>query len=333
MAFEPLENRQLLTVTAQTITAVDPGRIVNFKGEGFFVGQSGGLWKTDGTVEGTALIKSATAFGGNAFLSQLTVSKNAVGEDTLYFVASSGGFDTAYELWKSNGEDSGTVRVKEFVAAPANPGGSREGYLTNLTDVNGTLFFVAEGTENGNSAGRELWKSNGETDGTVLVKDIFTGTQTGPYGGEYPLGSRPRNLTSFDGKLFFIAESESYSGMWSSDGTAAGTIPFVAPDLAGAGDLRLINGTLFFVGGNDTYGGELWKSNGTPAGTVMVKDINPGSASSSPSQLTNVNGTLYFIADDGAHGLELWKSNDSGTQLVKDIRPDAERYNRKLWTR
>ena len=66
---------------------------------------------------------------------------------------------------------------------------------------------------------------------------------------------------------------------------------------------------------------ELWKSDGTAAGTVMVKDINPGSGNSAPLSLTNVNGKLYFAANDGADGDELWKSDGTaaGTLMVKDI--------------
>ncbi|MEB3831575.1 ELWxxDGT repeat protein, partial [Phormidium sp. CCY1219] len=69
-----------------------------------------------------------------------------------------------------------------------------------------------------------------------------------------------------------------------------------------------------------TNGFELWKSDGTAAGTVLVKDIRSGSGSSNPSNLTNINGTLYFGADDGTNGFELWKSDGTaaGTVLVKD---------------
>ncbi len=57
----------------------------------------------------------------------------------------------------------------------------------------------------------------------------------------------------------------------------------------------------------------------------MVKDSNPGSDGSFPSELTNVSGTLYFEADDGADGAELWKSNGTaaGTVMVKDINPGS----------
>jgi ELWxxDGT repeat protein len=88
-------------------------------------------------------------------------------------------------------------------------------------------------------------------------------------------------------------------------------------------NLTNVNGTLFFKADDGTHGRELWKSDGTTAGTVLVKDINPGGADSYPSDLTNVNGTLFFTADDSTHGRELWKSDGTtaGTVLVKAIRP------------
>ena len=67
------------------------------------------------------------------------------------------------------------------------------------------------------------------------------------------------------------------------------------------------NNALFFDANNGVTGSELWKSDGTNAGTVMVKDIFPGSGS---SLYTNTipatsNGTLYFSADNGINGYEL----------------------------
>jgi ELWxxDGT repeat protein len=67
-----------------------------------------------------------------------------------------------------------------------------------------------------------------------------------------------------------------------------------------------VNGTLFFSAHDGIWGRELWKSDGTDAGTVRVKDIKPGSGDSTPDYLTAVDGTLFFSADDGSHGRELW---------------------------
>ena len=54
---------------------------------------------------------------------------------------------------------------------------------------------------------------------------------------------------------------------------------------------------------------ELWKSDGTPEGTVLVTDIYSGSGSSNPRNLINMNGTLFFSASNRTFGTELWKNN------------------------
>src|SRR5262249_36847394 len=124
----------------------------------------------------------------------------------------------------------------------------------NLTGVNCTLFF----TEDDGVNGTELWKSDGTEAGTTLVKDIYPGSGSMYYGG-------------------------GYGGWWN-----------YVPNSSNPGSLTNVNGTLFFTAADGTNGDELWKSDGTAAGTVLVKDILPGTGSGSPSQLANVNGTLFF---------------------------------------
>ncbi len=84
-----------------------------------------------------------------------------------------------------------------------------------------------------------------------------------------------------------------------------------------------MNGTLYFQATDGTNGSELWKSDGTSAGTLLVRDINPGLGDSRSRYLTNVNGTLYFRATDGSSGSELWKSDgtSAGTVQVRDLLP------------
>jgi ELWxxDGT repeat protein len=63
-----------------------------------------------------------------------------------------------------------------------------------------------------------------------------------------------------------------------------------------------IGATTFFVADNPVTGYELWKTDGTDAGTVLVKDIHPGVTGSDPWYLTEVGGRLFFTASDGTHG-------------------------------
>ena len=86
-----------------------------------------------------------------------------------------------------------------------------------------------------------------------------------------------------------------------------------------------LGGELYFTADD---GVELWKTDGTEAGTVLVKDILPGTADSGPFRLAAVGSTLFFVANSGPgdRNQELWKSDGSaaGTVLVEDIRPGEE---------
>jgi ELWxxDGT repeat protein len=78
---------------------------------------------------------------------------------------------------------------------------------------------------------------------------------------------------------------------------------------------------LFFTADDGGTGVELWRSDGTASGTVLVADINPGIVGSNPANLRYVDGTLFFTASDGLHGVELWRSDGTtaGTVLVEDL--------------
>src|SRR5688572_15821228 len=98
--------------------------------------------------------------------------------------------------------------------------------------------------------------------------------------------------------------------------------PVFSPEF---GNLTEVNGGLLFAADDGEHGPELWRSDGTAAGTVLVKDIRPGAGGSGPQNFTDINGTLYFGANDGSGKSQLWTSDgtEEGTVLLADTGPWA----------
>lgn len=89
--------------------------------------------------------------------------------------------------------------------------------------------------------------------------------------------------------------------------------------------LTTLGNKLLFAANDGIHGNELWTSDGTPSGAILLKDIKPGAGSSNISGFTNFNDKIYFAADNGTSGLELWVTDGTpeGTVQLKDLRPGA----------
>jgi ELWxxDGT repeat protein len=97
------------------------------------------------------------------------------------------------------------------------------------------------------------------------------------------------------------------------------------PGSAGTQNFVAANGLTFFIAIDAPHGQELWCTDGTPAGTHIVRDIFAGTGSPGLERITVVDNIVYFFASDGVNCLELWRSDGttSGTHIVADIKTGA----------
>lgn len=258
------------------------------------------LWTSDGTENGTRLI---TTIGTDML--HLGIDEIVTVNHTLFFPVDA--VQHGRELWRSDGTEAGTSLVKDiFPDADSDP--------KNLTYANGHLFFVASDPRSVD----EVWSSDGTEQGTQLVHDINPS----------PLSSDPEVMGHINGVTFFAADDGVHGReLWRSDGSASGTM--LLKDIATGPASSILDPViaaqfhdqLFFV----TYnlydwqtGTTLWRTDGTVAGTVALKNFPEpdGNNASSLQLLIVVRDTLFFTFRS-----TLWRSDgtQSGTTQVADI--------------
>lgn len=329
---------------------IEPMEFCNYNGIMLIRTSIDGLWKSDGTAQGTTKINAApkyikdgiTIMGNEAYFisgKQLwktngteagtimiheIININSIGTlkttgNLLFFLVETTGY--VNKLWKSDGTAAGTSLVKDI-----DPSNSRAWDPRNLVAYNNQVYFKA----GNNTYGNELWKSDGTAAGTVVVRDVRPGSGDGST-------SLGQSFIVFNGELYFLGgyatSGVNSFGLWKTNGTDAGTV--LVKELNSIDSPTEINGLLYFwaydIGaavGNTQYGQELWRSDGTAAGTYMVKDIRTGSGNgaSGGSKLVGINDKIVFGASDGTTGIELWASDgtEAGTVLLQDMRSGAQ---------
>src|SRR6266487_2386891 len=255
------------------------------------------LWKTDGTANGTSLVKDINLGAGNSFPggSGLFPSEFVFFNGAWFFSADDG--MSGSELWKTDGAGI-TAQVMDINTT--SPGANS--FPRGFTVFNNALYFSADDGVNG----RELWKTDGS--GTVQVMDI------NPQLGD----SSPSGLTVFNNALYFSADDGTGAGLWKSGGTGV-TVRVGAVSLVSG--LTVFNNALYFSASDGVAGVELWKTD-VNGSTVQVKGIN-NTTLGAPNAFTILNNALLFSADDGVTGRELWRTDGTGagTMQVKDICP------------
>ncbi len=165
-----------------------------------------------------------------------------------------------------------------------------------------------------------LWKSDGSTVGTTVVKEMQ----------DEEGSSYPQHLKTVGGQIYFTADDGVLGAeLWKTDGTHGGT-QLVAdirtgPKSSTPAGMVEVDGIIYFTADDGVHGRELWKTDGTAEGTMLVNDGVLGSVSSEPEELVGYGGHVYFKARRSTgYGREVWRSDGTarGTQMFSNLYPN-----------
>jgi ELWxxDGT repeat protein len=281
--------------------AVRVGNLIYFHGGRFADPAGDELWVSDGTEAGTRRVSDINPGAGNAGISNMFAALGKV-----FFQANDG--MTGVEPWVSDGSGPGTVSLGDLNAVIV----SQSSEPDILLPFGNGIFLAAD---DGNS-GNELWFSDGTTGGTQLVMDIAPG----------PASSGPHAFVALQGfALFSASDGASGRELWRSDGTPMGTqrVLDIAPGATSGADnmdfgAMVLDGVAYFAADDGTNGVELWRSDGTAAGTFMVVDANPGSAGSQPLPWAVVGQHVVYRSQN-----RIWASDGTAAGTL-ELRNDIE---------
>jgi ELWxxDGT repeat protein len=280
------------------------------------------LWVSNGTPAGTTLV---AALGGSSSAgaadpgatSPPILTATAAGT-RLFFTTEPSGPGTPVELWVSDGTAAGTTQLADI-----DPGNavSYSTMASEFAAIGGTLYFANDDPTHG----VEVWSSDGTAAGTGLFLDLNPG----------PAGSFPGNMAVIDNTLYFSAVTASgSSALWSSNGTAAGTKVVASfgsqpegdglfPDIPDA--FAVLGNSMLFAADDGSNQVELWKTDGTAAGTTMVQDLSPSPLAYSPADFTTVGGQVFFITQTATTTLWVTDGTTAGTTRVTTF--DGDLYD------
>jgi ELWxxDGT repeat protein len=276
------------------------------------------VYRTDATKAGTGLMKDIKPGPGSSSASSPFVVRNGIG----YFSAEDGTHGD--ELWRTNGTATGTRMVKDIAPNDRNDL-STYVWGTFRGDV---VIQASDGNEAGDH-GVELWRSDGTANGTKRMTDVNPGTGDSPFAGVIPLGTR---------LLFISNDGTTGLELFGTNGTPAGTklVEEINPSGSilsypggGVEKPARFKGSIWFYAidgdGPGDHGGELWRSDGTPSATKLVKDIAPGPESAFVRWFQPISKTRMVFRADGDGGEEPWVTDGTtaGTRRLKDLFPGS----------
>ena len=249
------------------------------------------LWRSDGTTDGTVPVIADTGMSSGFYKADMTVYN-----DTIYVVANN---DQLMRLVDSNLE-----LVHDF--DPAVSDGSTA-TISWLRTEQGKLYLAAKTPD----LGEELWIANDTGTQVSLVKDMNPGTGS----------SSITSMVGFAGHVYFTNNFAGNTQLWKSDGTTPNTNELVETNAYNShiGALAAGENGIYFNALRTDVGVEPWLSDGSPAGTQLMADIDLSNPGSDIRSIKRINGGAIFSAEDpqgGGNSLWITDGSDAGTNLI-----------------
>ncbi len=301
-------------------TASDPRQLTALGARLVFAANDGthGLepWSSNGLRAGTRLVgdlgAGALEFGGP---DELTV----LGDQVLLFTNDFSGKGST--LWSTRGVPGDLRRLR---------GGQR--LLHSMGVVDGAALFFGSEYHDG-AFWLVLWRSDGTAQGTRRVATVARAENPSDIGADFFAVAAADGARLYFTPHYALDFIDRESGLWVSDGTAAGTVQAVRDPCGGCTFLHLLRvagDRLFYLTQTDIdrpLRFALWTSDLTPAGTrPLLEGVQYDGPILSIRRLVTVGGRAFLAVHDGDHGEELWTSDGTleGTRLVADLRPGPD---------
>ncbi|WP_346984107.1 T9SS type A sorting domain-containing protein [Chryseobacterium sp. POE27] len=236
------------------------------------------LWKIDNNANTAVLVKDISTESMGSMYN--TDPKTTVLNGYAYFVAKENG---KLGIWKSDGTEANTTKTIQV-----NFQDGTDGNIKVVGSLNNKLFYSTRKEGYSNTSNTELFASNGDLASSVLLRS---------HSNLYGSANINSDTEILDNKLFYAVKGYP-SGLYSTDGTVAGTTEISQINLLGEIKFKKCGNQLFFTNNNST---ELLKTDGTTAGTISL-----GANFAAIKDMTCVNNYLYFLNGDSQ---KVWRSN------------------------
>jgi ELWxxDGT repeat protein len=287
------------------------------------------LFSSDGTTAGTTLLQDYTGAYSPCCSTPLISNLSVVGNEAW--------FSLGNQIYRTPGTPGGGVQLITS-RVPAIQISQRAGagmlYSYNSASSTRTVWYC-DGTDAGT---RQIWSY--PTSGISIAFNAgstayITSSSTSPsidrlYATE---GDTPRllldnisyNSTRFIGDLgggdalFFASPVGGTSQLYRATGRGMGVLslgPLRFP-CGSSGDSALLDGVVYFSASLSTSDAELWRTDGTPAGTYRLADLLPGTGSSCPHNFFSDGQHVWFTATTGTNVSEVWQTDGTPTGTTR----------------